>query len=56
MSPAPNQTRNSQLSPDTPVQGREQGQKPKTKCLNPKRRLVLHLGRELDLRILQGAP
>ncbi len=33
-----------QLPPDTSVQGREQGQKAKVKCLNPRRRLALCLG------------
>ncbi len=33
-----------------------QGQMPKTKCLNPERRLALSLGRELNLWIQLGAP
>ena len=50
------QTQNTRFAPDTRVQGREQGQKPKTKRLNPRRRLALRLGKELDLRVPLGAP
>ncbi len=44
MSKPHTQTRTTQLSPDTRVSGMEQGQKLKTKSLNPRRQLAQSLG------------
>ena len=53
VSTAPEGTRISQLSPDTPVAGRGQVQRPRANRLNPQRRQAK---RQLDQRAPKGAP